>query len=141
MKSRIIVFLIFVSVYLFAQKVEFITDWESAKNKAALENKNILVVLTGSEWCKPCKKMDRRLFSNPEFNTYTSANLIIFLVDLPKELVVNSIVYQQFMEFKEKYQTSALSSLVLTDTEGARIKVLKGKMHQSESVLKQLQVK
>ena len=92
----------------FAQKLEFITDWTSAQERAQMENKQILVVLTGSEWCAPCKKMDKNVFENEQFIAYAQQNLILFLVDLPGGgLVMNSKVCQDYQFFKNKYDAKA----------------------------------
>ena len=123
----------------FSQEVKMITEWEKAKELAQKENKQILIILTGSEWCAPCKKMDNRVIENPEFEKYAEQNLIIFLIDLPGGgLVINSKVYQDYEKFKNKYQSNALPSLILTENDGTKIRTLKGKMFRLENVMKQL---
>lgn len=131
--------LLLFTVDSYAQKVEMITEWETAKNLASKENKHILVILTGSEWCKPCKKMDKYVIADPEFQKYAKENLIVFLVDLPGGgIVMNSPVNISYEKFKKMYQTTALPSLILADKDGEKIKVLEGKLHQVENVLAQL---
>ena len=133
------ILLIFLIQIGFAQKVEIFTDWNEAKELAGKENKRILIVLTGSEWCAPCKKMDKKVIDSPEFKKYAEQNLIVFLIDLPGGgLVMNSKVYQGYEKFKNKYQSNALPSLILTENDGTKIKTLKGKMFRLENVMKQL---
>jgi thioredoxin-related protein len=122
-----------------AQEVEMITEWKEAKELAKKENKRILIILTGSEWCAPCKKMDKKVIENPEFEKYAEQNLIVFLIDLPGGgLVINSKVYQDYVKFENKYQTNALPSLILSENNGTKIRTLKGKMFRLENVMKQL---
>jgi thioredoxin-related protein len=122
-----------------AQEVEMITEWKEAKELAKKENKRILIILTGSEWCAPCKKMDKKVIENSEFEKYAEQNLIVFLIDLPGGgLVINSKVYQDYVKFENKYQTNALPSLILTENNGTKIRTLKGKMFRLENVMKQL---
>jgi thioredoxin-related protein len=100
----------------FAQDAEMITDWIKAKEVAKKENKRILIILTGSEWCAPCKKMDNNVIEKSEFQKYAKQNLVLFLIDLPGGgLIINSKVYQEYENFKNAYQTTALPSLILTD--------------------------
>jgi len=100
----------------FAQDAEMITDWIKAKEVAKKENKRILIILTGSEWCAPCKKMDKNVIEKSEFQKYAKQNLVLFLIDLPGGgLIINSKVYQEYENFKNAYQTTALPSLILTD--------------------------
>ena len=122
-----------------AQELEMFTNWDEAKEHAQNEQKNILVILTGSEWCAPCKKMDDRVIASEEFQRYANDNLVIFLVDLPGGgLHLNSTVYKAYSEFKKRYEAERLPSLVLTDSYGKKIKTLKGKMFKLENVLEQL---
>lgn len=122
-----------------AQELDFYTNWDEAKEIAAKENKNILVVLTGSEWCRPCKIMDKKVFGNPLFQEYAKENLVMFIVDLPGgKIFINSKVYQDYTSFQNKYDSKALPSLILTDKDGVKIKTLKGKMYKINNVLKQL---
>jgi thioredoxin-related protein len=123
----------------FAQDAEMITDWIKAKEVAKKENKRILIILTGSEWCAPCKKMDKNVIEKSEFQKYAKQNLVLFLIDLPGGgLIINSKVYQEYEKFKNAYQTTALPSLILTDYDGAKISVLKGKLFSLENIMKQL---
>lgn len=140
MKTVWIVFFLFFAFQGFAQEVEMVTDWDTAKELANKEDKNVLIILTGSEWCRPCKKMERNVIQAPEFKEHVKENLVIFLVDLPGGgLVMNSTVYQNYMKFKKEYQASALPSLILTDKEGNKIKLLEGKMFRIDNVMEQLQ--
>ena len=133
------IFFLFLIQIGFSQEVEMITDWNKAKELAKKENKQILIILTGSEWCAPCKKMDKRVIENLEFKEYAEKNLVIFLIDLPGGgLVMNSKVYQDYERFQKKYETKTLPSLTLTDKNGIKIKTLKGRMFKLENVLKQL---
>lgn len=133
------IFLLLVSLSAQSQEIEMFTDWEKAKATATRENKKILIVLTGSEWCAPCKKMDRNVIHHPEFRKYASENLVVFLVDLPGGgLVINSKVYQDYEKFKHQYQTNALPSLILTESDGTKLAVLKGKMFNLDNVMRQL---
>jgi thioredoxin-related protein len=133
------IFFLFLIQIGFSQEVKMITDWEKAKELAQKVNKQILIILTGSEWCAPCKKMDKRVIQNLEFIEYAEKKLTIFLVDLPGGgLVLNSKVYKDYERFQKKYKTKALPSLILTDKNGNKIKTLKGRMFKLKNVLKQL---
>jgi thioredoxin-related protein len=139
LRNVLMITLLLFAVDSFAQKVEMITEWEKAKELASQENKDILVILTGSEWCKPCKKMDKYVIADPEFQKYAKENLVVFLVDLPGGgIIMNSPVNMSYEKFKRIYQTSALPSLILADRDGEKIRVLEGKLHQVENVLAQL---
>lgn len=140
MKQTIILILFMaISQAGFSQEIEMITDWDQAKELAERENKKILIILTGSEWCAPCKKMDKNVIANAAFKKYAEEHLILFLIDLPGGgLVMNSKVYQDYVRFKKQYQTNALPALILVDKNGDKIKTLTGRMFNLENVLNQL---
>jgi thioredoxin-related protein len=140
MKQTIILILFMaISQAGFSQEIEMITDWNQAKELAERENKKILIILTGSEWCAPCKKMDKNVIANAAFKKYAEEHLILFLIDLPGGgLVMNSKVYQDYVRFKKQYQTNALPALILVDKNGDKIKTMTGRMFNLENVLNQL---
>jgi thioredoxin-related protein len=83
--------------------------------------------------------MDKNVIEKSEFQKYAKQNLVLFLIDLPGGgLIINSKVYQEYENFKNAYQTTALPSLILTDYDGSKINVLKGKMFSFENIMKQL---
>ena len=48
----------------------WLTNLEEAKEISANENKNIVLVFQGSDWCAPCIKLDREIWSTQEFKKY-----------------------------------------------------------------------
>lgn len=142
MASKLFIFLILLSLnfrLVSAQDLEMLSNWEQALELAQKEQKQILIILTGSEWCAPCKKMDKRVIHQPAFQSYAQENLVIFLVDLPGGVLdLNSQVNQDYEKFKKKYETNTLPALVLARDNGEKIKYLKGKMSNLDNVLSQL---
>lgn len=130
------------SCFGFSQKVKMITDWKQAKAIAQKEDKKILVILTGTEWCAPCKKMDKGVITNAEFKKYAENNLVLFLIDIPGTVIdLDSKVYKDYKKFKKKYAAKNMPSLILTDKNGIKIKNLKGKLFKLKNVMKQLTLK
>lgn len=141
MRLVLSIFLLVFTIETVAQEVEMVTSFETAKERADKERKDILIILTGSEWCKPCKKMDKEVITHPLFQKYVKENLIVYLVDLPTHLVINSDVYKNYENLKSRYGTSALPSLILTDKSGNKIRLLEGKIFRLDNVMGQLQAK
>jgi thioredoxin-related protein len=50
-------------VGLRAETGEWLTDFSAAKKKAKEENKPILMLFTGSDWCPWCIKWEKEAFS------------------------------------------------------------------------------
>ena len=125
----------------FSQELKMETDWDKAQEFAQSQGRNILVILTGSNWCAPCKKMEQNVLSTTEFKEYANKNLIIFLVDnktVNGSLDFGSKSYRNYEKFKKKFQSDQLPDLILVDKNGQKIKSLKGRLYKLKNVMKQL---
>ncbi|UUC43812.1 thioredoxin family protein [Flavobacterium cerinum] len=76
-------FLLLISTFTYAQHWE--SDFEDGKKLATAENKNIVLVFSGSDWCAPCIKLDKTIWSSEEFKTEAKKNWILVKVDFPKK--------------------------------------------------------
>ena len=66
----------------FAQ--EWLTDFETAKTTASKEDKKIVLVFQGSDWCAPCIKLDREVWSTDTFQSYAKKHYVMLQADFPK---------------------------------------------------------
>ena len=124
---------------LIAQDFKMVTDWDEAKKLAAAEDKEILVILTGSEWCSTSRDIKKRVLRKDEFKAYVDANVIPFVVDIPSEVCDgNDQAHADYDRFSDKYQTTIFPSMVLANSDGEKIKLLEGKLYKIKNVLAQL---
>ncbi|MCF6366509.1 MAG: thioredoxin family protein [Bacteroidales bacterium] len=63
---------------------EWQTDLDSAKITAKNENKTIILVFQGSDWCAPCIKLDREIWSSEVFKNYAKDNFVLVKADFPR---------------------------------------------------------
>ncbi len=82
MKQQVMVFLILMSTSLSAQIWQ--STWEVAVQKAKTEDKKIVLVFSGSDWCIPCIKLEKEVWLNPVFAAYAKEDLILYRADFPK---------------------------------------------------------
>ncbi len=64
---------------------EWETDFDTAKTKAVQENKNIILVFQGSDWCAPCIKLNTEIWTTNVFKTYAKDHYIMLLADFPRK--------------------------------------------------------
>lgn len=62
----------------------WLTDYEEAFIKAKREDKYVLINFTGSDWCGWCKRLDREVFSQPQFQAYADKKLVLLKLDYPR---------------------------------------------------------
>lgn len=83
MKKIMLLMLLLVVTIGYSQ--EWKTDFTVAKNEASSQNKNILLVFSGSDWCGPCIKLDRDIWQSAEFKEFAKNNLVLERADFPKK--------------------------------------------------------
>ena len=66
----------------FAQN--WLTDFDEAKTKATTEQKNILLVFSGTDWCAPCIKLENSIWQSEEFKTFSKDHFVLLKADFPK---------------------------------------------------------
>ncbi|MDA9262279.1 thioredoxin family protein [bacterium] len=62
----------------------WLTDIGVAEKIAIKENKKIVMVFQGSDWCAPCIKLDKYIWSTEEFKSYSNDNFVMVKVDFPR---------------------------------------------------------
>jgi thioredoxin-related protein len=62
----------------------WVTDLEEAKALAKESNQKIILVFQGSDWCAPCMKLDKEIWSSEEFKTHAEKNYVMLQADFPK---------------------------------------------------------
>jgi protein disulfide-isomerase len=72
------------SCLLFGSEATWLTDLETAKQKAASEGKPILINFSGSDWCGWCKRLDREIFEQQGFIDFAKEELVLVNLDFPK---------------------------------------------------------
>ena len=82
MKKYIVVLMCLVMGISSAQEWE--TSFTKTKERALKEQKEILLVFQGSDWCAPCIKLDRNVWSTPVFKAYAQKHFVLLKADFPK---------------------------------------------------------
>jgi thioredoxin-related protein len=60
------------------------TDFSKAKEEAGKEHKLILLKFSGSDWCIPCIKLEKGVFSQDTFTHFADSNLVMINADFPR---------------------------------------------------------
>jgi thioredoxin-related protein len=68
---------------LYANSQSNFLTYDKAIEEAGSNNKNIILVFSGSDWCKPCIQLKNSIIENPIFAIYKEENLIHLELDFP----------------------------------------------------------
>jgi uncharacterized protein YyaL (SSP411 family) len=64
------------------------TTWQTslpaALAQAKASQKPVLVVFSGSDWCKPCMQLKQEVFDQPEFSQYAQDKFVLARFDFPR---------------------------------------------------------
>ncbi|GFZ79514.1 hypothetical protein GCM10011531_06670 [Aquaticitalea lipolytica] len=64
---------------------EWQTDFTKAKEIATKNNQNIVLVFQGSDWCAPCIKLDKEIWSTKEFQDLNNNHFVMLKADFPRK--------------------------------------------------------
>ena len=106
-------------------------NWEPTFKKALKrskkEKKPILIYFTGSDWCSPCKILDKKLFHTEKFKKIADRDLILYEADNPRN---KDLVTPEKLEITHKlkatYNVKGFPTLVFVNHEGEEIVCKKG---------------
>lgn len=83
MRHPLLFLLLLCSFSAFSQKWH--TSMAEAKIIATRENKPVILVFSGSDWCAPCIKLEKNIWQSEEFKKEADKNWILVKADFPKK--------------------------------------------------------
>lgn len=83
MKNLFIVAFVFCSTLSFSQN--WVNNFETAKKIAKEENKNIIMIFSGSDWCAPCIRLDKNIWQSQEFKEESTNNWVTMKLNFPRK--------------------------------------------------------
>jgi thioredoxin-related protein len=98
----------------------WLTDFSAAKKKAAEENKRVLMLFTGSDWCPYCIKWEKELFSTKEFLDYAKNNLVLLMVDFPNKKKLPKAQERANDALLDKFNVEEYPTVILLDSKGKK---------------------
>jgi thioredoxin-related protein len=116
--------IIFAIIILFSfsmQSQNWHTNIEDAKALAKAENKKIILVFSGSDWCAPCIKLDKNVWQSDIFKQTADEKWVLVKADFPKKKgnALSPELTENNKKLAEKYNKSGNFPFVLVlDNEG-----------------------
>lgn len=93
------------------------TDYNTAIAKAKATGKPVLVEFTGSDWCPPCKMMEKKVFSKSAFIKAASKDFVLLVLDFPRS---DRALAKANEPYAEKYGVTGFPSVVILDPSGKK---------------------
>jgi protein disulfide-isomerase len=104
-----------------AEELQWHTDLAKAQAQAKTEKKKVMLNFTGSDWCGWCIKLNKEVFSTPEFAEYAKKNLVLVEVDFPNKKKQSAEQRKSNQALQNKYGIEGYPTLVVLDGEGKKV--------------------
>lgn len=97
-----------------------VINWESsykeAINRAKKENKPLLIYFTGSDWCGPCKVLNKKLFNTEKFQEYAESKIVLYKANFPRNKnLVDADTKQQNEKLQIRYGQRKFPTMIIVD--------------------------
>ena len=88
---------------------------DEAKTQVEGQDKTLLMVFSGSDWCKPCIKLKKEVLQSSDFKSYWDQHLVLLELDFPykKKNRLNKDQTKHNEVLADKYNTEGVFPLVL----------------------------
>ena len=94
-------------------------DFAAARTKAAEENKDLVLLFTGSDWCPPCMMLEKQVLGTEEFQKAADEDFVLVKLDFPQvEADLDEATAARNQELQQRYGIEGYPTLVLTDAKG-----------------------
>jgi len=104
-----------------AESLEWQTDLPKAQAQAKTEKKLVMLDFTGSDWCGWCIKLNKEVFSQPEFAEYAKKNVVAVEVDFPRKKTLSAAQTTANGALAKKYAIQGYPTIIVLDGDGKKV--------------------
>lgn len=102
----------YVGLALLLTHLSFGQTFNEALKKASNEEKNIILVFAGSDWCAPCIKLDKEIFQSELFEK-EKKNWVVYKADFLKKSKLAAETKKENSQLADKYNPEGYFPLVV----------------------------
>ena len=99
-------------------KAAWVTDFSSAKELAEQKGRPMLLEFTMSDWCPPCMRMKKEVFSQEAFLKYAHEKLVLVKLDFPRRAEQSPQLKAQNEALAQQFGIRGFPTVVLVSPEG-----------------------
>lgn len=98
------------------------TQLDAAQEVARSDKKPMMILFTGSDWCPPCKSLEKEVLSTDKFEDFAEKHFVLVKMDFPrgkdKKLSVEDEVHRDTVATHYLGARRQVPTVVLTNAEG-----------------------
>ncbi len=99
----------------------WLLNFEAAKLTAAREQKRILVLFTGTDWCPPCQEFQAEVAYDPTFLKTFSPSFVFMKVDWLRNSPQPKAEAEQTARLRQQYGIATFPSLLVLAADGTQL--------------------
>ncbi len=88
---------------------------------AEASKKPVVLEFTGSDWCPPCKMMQKQVFSTPDFQKFAASDIVFVKLDFPRQRDQDAAVKARNRELAEKFNVEGFPTVIVLDAAGKEL--------------------
>ena len=100
---------------------QWTNNYQVALNTAQATSKKVFVLFTGRDWCTWCQKLEREILATAEFNTYAAENLVLVMIDLPRQTQLPDNLKAQNDQLAQAFGVTGFPTIIVLSSDGQRI--------------------
>lgn len=100
--------------------MEWMTDLDAALERAAREDKAVLIDFTGSDWCTWCIRLRKEVLDSPAFEQHIAGKLVPVEIDVPNDpaRVGGEASLQKNQQLCLRYGVEAFPTIMVLSSQG-----------------------
>ena len=99
----------------------WMTDPDKGVAAAKGTKKLVLMDFTGSDWCGWCIRLNKEVFSQPEFQQYAKDNLVLVELDFPRSKPQEAADKARNENLATQYGIQGIPTIVVLNGEGKKV--------------------
>ena len=100
---------------------DWLHDYSKAQEQAKTNHKLLFLNFTGSDWCGWCIKLDKDIFSQPQFKNFAHDNLVLVELDFPRRKSLPVEEKKQNVQLAQQYEVLGFPTIVVLNSNGQKV--------------------
>ncbi len=101
--------------------IDWFVDFAAAKKEAREEDRPLLLLFTGSDWCPFCIKLEKEFLATKKFEKYVDDELVMVFVDFPRRLRQSAEQASANRKLAADYKVEGFPTLIMLSPDGDRV--------------------
>jgi thioredoxin-related protein len=89
-------------------RAQVLENAEDAFRLSVENNQPVLLIFSGSDWCAPCIRFEKKILADALFQDFAKQNLVVLNADFPQRKAMAASLQKQNDSLAEKYNPNGL---------------------------------